>query len=59
MNSTLLDDMRTDRIPDIILVRKVYDRSVRQKRRNWKLKRLIQNGSDVYDSSSMENEFEV
>lgn len=59
MNSTLLDDMRTDRIPDIILVRKVYDRSVRQKRRNWKLKRLIRNGSDVYDSSSMENEFEV
>lgn len=58
VNSALLDDMRTDRIADIILVRKVYDRSIRQERRNWKLKRLIQNDGDVYDSSSMENEFE-
>uniref|UniRef100_A0A0R3RFC2 60S ribosomal export protein NMD3 n=1 Tax=Elaeophora elaphi TaxID=1147741 RepID=A0A0R3RFC2_9BILA len=58
VNSALLDEMGTDRIPDIILVRKVYDRSTRGERRNWKLKRLIQNNSSVYDSSSMGNEFE-
>ncbi|VBB29953.1 unnamed protein product [Acanthocheilonema viteae] len=58
VNSSLLDDMETDKIPDIILVRKIYDRSVRRERRNWKVKRLIQNDSDVYDSSSLDNEFE-
>ncbi|EFO25985.2 NMD3 family protein [Loa loa] len=58
VNSTLLDEMKRDRIPDIILVRKVYDRSIRQERNNWELKRLIQNDGDVCDSSFMENEFE-
>lgn len=59
MNSTLLDNMRKDKIPDIILVRKVYDQSARRQRRNWKLKRLIENCSDGCDSSSVGNEFEV
>lgn len=59
MNSALLDDMKTDKIPDIVLVRKIYDRSMRQDRRNWKLKRLIQNDSASCDSSSTRNEFEA
>ncbi|VDO56935.1 unnamed protein product [Onchocerca flexuosa] len=59
VNSTLLDKMKTDRIPDIVLVRKVYDRSIRRERRNWKLKRLVQNDGDIYDSSSIGNEFEA
>ncbi|VDK83804.1 unnamed protein product [Litomosoides sigmodontis] len=58
VNSTLLDNMGNDKIPDIILVRKVYDRFARRQRRNWKLKRLIQNDTDVCDSSSTGNEFE-
>ncbi|VDN38132.1 unnamed protein product [Gongylonema pulchrum] len=47
-----------DEVPDVILVRKIYDRTMRQRRRNWKLKRLVENGNVVNDTASVENEFE-
>lgn len=59
LNSTLLDGMKADKLPDVVLIRKVYDRTMRQRRRNWKLKRLVENGNVVNDSASVENEFEV
>ncbi|VDN03510.1 unnamed protein product [Thelazia callipaeda] len=58
VNSALLDELKEERIPDVILVRKVYDRNLRRKRRNWKLKRLILNNKNVYDAESIEREFE-
>uniref|UniRef100_A0A183D538 60S ribosomal export protein NMD3 n=1 Tax=Gongylonema pulchrum TaxID=637853 RepID=A0A183D538_9BILA len=58
-NSALLDEMKPDEVPDVILVRKIYDRTMRQRRRNWKLKRLVENGNVVNDTASVENEFEV
>lgn len=56
LNSKLLDDMGTDKVPDIILVRKIYDQSARRERRTWKLKRLIESDSDNF---SMGEGFEV
>uniref|UniRef100_A0A915JKI9 60S ribosomal export protein NMD3 n=1 Tax=Romanomermis culicivorax TaxID=13658 RepID=A0A915JKI9_ROMCU len=41
-------------IPDVILVKKIYDKQIRRKRRNWKLKRLADN---AMDTESVENDF--
>lgn len=55
VNNSTFDEMSEDKRPDCILVRKVYDRELRNRKRNWKLKRLIDQG----DSASVENEFQV
>lgn len=54
-----MDSVASDRVPDVILVRKVFDRTMRQKRRKWKLKRIVRDGNIVPDTASVENEFEV
>ncbi|VDK38754.1 unnamed protein product, partial [Anisakis simplex] len=50
--------MKAEKIPDVILVRKIFDRSARQRRRVWKLKRLVNDGNVVNDSASVENDYE-
>ena len=32
--------MKSDRVPDVVLIKKSYDCTKRQRRRNWKLKEL-------------------
>lgn len=59
MNSRVLDEMKADKVADVILVRKVFDRALRQRRRIWRLKRLLANGSIANETASVENEFEV
>lgn len=58
VNDPVFDKISTEKIPDVILVKKVYDRATRQKRRLWKLKRLVTNGNIVADSASVENDFQ-
>ncbi|VDN51130.1 unnamed protein product [Dracunculus medinensis] len=58
VNNKILDSVASDRVPDVILVRKVFDRTMRQKRRKWKLKRIVRDGNIVPDTASVENEFE-
>ena len=41
--------MKEENIQDVILVRKTYDRALRSRNRNWKLKRII----DTEDTSSV------
>lgn len=45
--------MKEESIPDVVLIRKAYDRDARAKSRNWKLKRLI----DQEDTASVANAF--
>lgn len=40
INEAEFDKLKSDQIPDIILVRKCHDRNVRNKQRTWKLKHL-------------------
>ncbi|CAD5212336.1 unnamed protein product [Bursaphelenchus xylophilus] len=54
VNNPTFDNMKDHEKPDCILVRKCYDRELRHRKRNWKLKRLIDQG----DSASVENEFQ-
>ncbi|XP_064597134.1 60S ribosomal export protein NMD3-like [Liolophura sinensis] len=43
LNHPQLEQMRADKLPDVIIVKKVFDRSQRIKRRKWKLKHLDSN----------------
>lgn len=45
--------MKEENIPDVVLIRKSYDRAARAKNRNWKLKRLIEQD----DTASVANAF--
>lgn len=49
LNNVIFDSMKEENIQDVILVRKTYDRALRAKNRNWKLKRII----DTEDTSSV------
>lgn len=55
VNCPEFEQMAEDKRPDCVLIRKCYDRELRNRKRNWKLKRLIDQG----DSASVENEFQV
>ncbi|KAK0425748.1 hypothetical protein QR680_009359 [Steinernema hermaphroditum] len=57
VNNHILDGMRSDRVPDVVLVKKVFNRAIRSRKRQWKLKRLIEGGNVVADSASVEGEF--
>ena len=41
--------MKEENIQDVVLIRKTYDRALRSRNRNWKLKRII----DTEDTSSV------
>ncbi|KAK6167890.1 hypothetical protein SNE40_021819 [Patella caerulea] len=42
INNQQFEKIRQDRVPDVIIVKKVYDRSARNKKRKWKLKRMAE-----------------
>lgn len=48
INNIEFEKLKTDKIPDIILVRKCHDRSVRNKQRVWKLKHLTYGPADEH-----------
>lgn len=49
-NSELFDELEYDQIPDVILVKKVYNKKKNNKNRNWKLKRMAKeyNETDLH-----------
>ncbi|KAH7717086.1 60S ribosomal export protein NMD3 [Aphelenchoides avenae] len=53
LNNPTFDAMKAEKVPDVILLKKSYDRERRARRRQWKLKRLIDQG----DTASVQNEF--
>ncbi|GAB1287602.1 60S ribosomal export protein NMD3 [Apodemus speciosus] len=51
LNDEHVNKMNSDRVPDVVLIKKSYDRTKRQRRRNWKLKELARDreGMDTDD----------
>ncbi len=56
VNNRVFDEIPVDRLPDVVVVKKVFDRSALHKRRQWKLRRMDIN---MPDTASVENEFQV
>ncbi|XP_070533793.1 60S ribosomal export protein NMD3-like [Ptychodera flava] len=56
VNDSNLDRMKADKIPDVVLVKKHYDRNTRKERRNWKLKKLRKNAENLEDEK-MERDY--
>ncbi|MFH4979643.1 hypothetical protein AB6A40_006352 [Gnathostoma spinigerum] len=57
-NNDVLDGMKEENVLDVVLIRKAYDRDTRQRRRKWKLKRLVENGHIFSETDSTANEFQ-
>lgn len=53
LNHPEFEKMKEERVPDVILVKKVFDRSHRNRRRNWKLRRM----ADDLDTESAERDY--
>nr|KAG5690511.1 hypothetical protein BaRGS_008938 [Batillaria attramentaria] len=53
LNHAQFEKIRDDRVPDVLLVKKLFDRTKRIRRRNWKLKRM----ADNMDTHSMERDY--
>ncbi|GAB1609130.1 60S ribosomal export protein NMD3-like [Argonauta hians] len=49
VNNAEFEKMKKDRVPDVILVKKMYNRSKRNRLRNWKLKHVL---PDLVDTAS-------
>ncbi|KAM7248511.1 hypothetical protein CapIbe_000550 [Capra ibex] len=47
LNDEHVNKMKSDRVPDVVLIKKSYDRTKRQRRRNWKLKELARDRENV------------
>lgn len=47
LNDEHVNKMKSDRVPDVVLIKKSYDRTKRQRRRNWKLKELARDRQDM------------
>ncbi|KAL6729957.1 hypothetical protein Aduo_000964 [Ancylostoma duodenale] len=59
VNNTVFDEMKPEDIPDVVIVKKVYDRARRVARRQWKLKRLVVDGNIVgNETESVADEFQ-
>ncbi|XP_077990802.1 60S ribosomal export protein NMD3-like [Glandiceps talaboti] len=56
VNDRNLEKMKADRIPDVVLVKKKYDRNTRKERRNWRLKKLAKNAEHI-DDEKMERDY--
>ncbi|EDO17297.1 hypothetical protein Kpol_1062p4 [Vanderwaltozyma polyspora DSM 70294] len=61
-NSDLFDDLNIDHVPDVVIVKKLYQRKSR-KNRNWKLKRMAKEHKDIdasqdYSSKSQKQDIE-
>jgi nonsense-mediated mRNA decay protein 3 len=58
VNNRVFDEMKADNIPDLVIVKKVRDRTRRAQKRQWKLKRLIVDGNMVgNETASVADEF--
>lgn len=58
VNNTILDSMKAEDIPDVVLVKKVFDRQRRAMKRKWKLKRLVVDGNIVgNETASVADEY--
>ncbi|XP_005109089.1 60S ribosomal export protein NMD3 [Aplysia californica] len=55
LNHQHFEAMKGDRIPDVMLVKKVFDRNKRIRRRKWKLERF--DGADEADTESVNRDF--
>uniref|UniRef100_A0A914LGG1 60S ribosomal export protein NMD3 n=4 Tax=Meloidogyne TaxID=189290 RepID=A0A914LGG1_MELIC len=53
LNDRIFDLVKEEKVPDVVLVRKVYDRTRRARKRQWKLKRILDN----VETESVEREF--
>uniref|UniRef100_A0A914I4D3 60S ribosomal export protein NMD3 n=1 Tax=Globodera rostochiensis TaxID=31243 RepID=A0A914I4D3_GLORO len=53
LNNKTFDEVKEENVPDVVLIRKSYDRSRRIRRRQWRLKRLL----DQEETASVEREF--
>ena len=40
LNNATFDSIKAEDVPDVVLIRKLYDRTQRIRKRQWKLKRL-------------------
>ncbi|VDO81602.1 unnamed protein product [Heligmosomoides polygyrus] len=59
VNNVVFDEMKPEDIPDVVIVKKVYDRARRVARRRWKLKRLVVDGNIVgNETESVADEFQ-
>lgn len=47
LNDEHVNKMNSDRVPDVVLIKKNYDRTKRQRRRNWKLKELARDKENM------------
>ena len=58
VNDENLDAMAADKIPDVVLVKKVYaEKSVRNRRRKWKLKHMDQLGMETGSVTSAADDY--
>lgn len=55
LNNTTFDAIKDEKVPDVVLIRKAFDRELRARKRQWKLKRLV----DQVETASTEQEFMV
>ncbi|KAL3094278.1 hypothetical protein niasHS_004034 [Heterodera schachtii] len=53
LNNRTFDAVKEENVPDVVLIRKAYDRSRRLRKRQWRLKRLL----DQEETASVEREF--
>uniref|UniRef100_A0A7I4XZP2 60S ribosomal export protein NMD3 n=1 Tax=Haemonchus contortus TaxID=6289 RepID=A0A7I4XZP2_HAECO len=59
VNNTVFDEMKPEDIPDVVIVKKVYDRARRVAHRKWKLKRLVVDGNIIgNETESVADEFQ-
>uniref|UniRef100_A0A182N7U0 60S ribosomal export protein NMD3 n=1 Tax=Anopheles dirus TaxID=7168 RepID=A0A182N7U0_9DIPT len=54
VNNSDFEKLNADTVPDVLLVKKSYDKTVRKQSRNWKLKHL---NEDVAVDTDIENEY--
>nr|XP_002735759.1 PREDICTED: 60S ribosomal export protein NMD3-like [Saccoglossus kowalevskii] len=56
VNDQNFDKVKAERLPDVILVKKSYDKQKRKLRRNWKLRQMSKH-SDALDDDKMERDY--
>ncbi len=58
MNDRHLEEVKTERLPDVVLVKKVYaDKALRNRKRRWRLKRLADGAGSKGGGSTTGEEF--
>ncbi|KAJ3641156.1 hypothetical protein Zmor_027673 [Zophobas morio] len=57
INDANFDKLERNNIPDVVLVKKYYDKSERKKRRMWKLKHLTEEANGLITDTRDYNEF--